>query len=668
MKKSLTLFTLLCVGILSLSAQPYFTNQLTTLVPGPENYSGVAMGVSDLNGDGMDDVIRLASASNPDILLQQTNGNFTRFDLGDVFDGGGFWGLCIGDVDNNGANDIAFGGTNGTFLLRGGTVNGNFSWFSSSMPATAFQQGANFVDIDEDGWVDHFACDDVALSLPSRNSGDGTGTFTEDYNLINPVSTVPSDNSGNYASIWSDFDDDGDADLYLSKCRLFVNDVNDGRRLNQLFRNDGVDGFTDIAESVGLLPRAQTWSADFADVDNDGHLDAFLLNHDIPSQLLINDGNNNFIDRTLQRGMGAALNNIPGGSLGIQCNFEDFDNDGWVDLLVTYNQSFAQLFRNDGNGNFSLVSGNDLTADVSEQVFQSVATGDLNNDGYVDLYTGHASGFNGPSGQPDALMMNVGGTNNFLTVRLQGVASNRSGVGAKIKIYGSWGVQTREIRSGEGYGISNSLTAHFGLGTDTEIDRMVIRWPSGLEEEVLDVAANSRLLVPEGSLSMTLPLVWNSVTATPAGNKRVKLDWQTQREEATSHFIAERRDGNRWLTVGRIAALTTTGVNNYQLYDDSPVNGENVYRIRQVDLTGEESISSLASATINATGFVLSPNPATDFVNIQNVTDPATRFTVETMDGRVIRRFSGSRIDLTDFAPGVYLVRSGEQTEKLVVR
>lgn len=646
-------------------AQGLFTNQRTTLLSSPV-YSGVAMGVADLNGDGLDDIIRLTDgAEEPNIALQQPDGSFAVIET-DLFDGTNVWGLCIADVDNDGLNDISLGTAfGGTYLLKTTNDGGSISWTLADMPPTQFQQGSNFVDINNDGLVDHFGCDDVALSVPSRNMGNGV--FVEDYSLINPVSTVPSDNSGNYASVWTDFDDDGDQDLYISKCRLGVTDENDGRRLNQLFRNDG-NGFTDVAEAQGLLPRAQCWATDFADVDNDGDLDAFLVNHDKLSQLMINDGNGNYTDATAAWGMTPSLTAADGNGLGIQCNFEDFDNNGYVDLVVTYTSNLAYVYLNTGSQFFTLYSGNSLITEVSEQIFQSVATGDLNDDGYVDLYTGHAVGFNGPSGTPDGVLINNGGSNGFLTVRLDGVSSNKMGVGAKIKIYGTWGVQTREVRSGESYGVSNSLTSYFGVGSDVTIDRLVVRWPSGLEEEMLNVPANSRLVITEGTLSATLPLEWKSLQATALADKSVRLNWTTQNEEATSHFILERRTTSGWLALGSVPAKNTSGEHEYESYDHDARPGDNVYRVRQVDLTGAESISPLAVATLGDTGFSLFPNPAVNSVRIGGLEDFSVPMTLEGLDGRVIQSFSGSELLLTDVPAGVYLVRHGSQVRKLVVR
>jgi hypothetical protein len=657
-----------CFLVANLSGQAMFTNQVS-LVPGSSNYSGVAMGVADLNGDGLDDIFRLIDRTNPSIAIQQASGNFIVFEPTIFEDGNSFWGLCIADVDGNGINDIAMGGAfGGTYILMG-EMNGTLSWTRSDMPPTTFQQASNFVDIDNDGLVDHFGCDDVDLSVPSKNMGNGV--FVEDYSLINPVSTVPSDNSGNYASIWTDFDDDGDVDLYISKCRLGVSDINDGRRLNQLFVNDGVGGFTDQAEAKGLLPRSQCWSTDFADVDNDGDLDAFMLNHDIPSQLFINDGTGVYTDETAAWGIADELAAISSGNLGIQCNFEDFNNDGFIDIIVSYTQGFAQLYMNDTQGGYNLVSGAGIISELPEQIFQSVATGDLNNDGYIDMYIGHANGFNNPSGLPDALLMNAGGNNNHLMVSLQGLMTNTNGIGAKIKLFGAWGTQVREIRSGEGYGVSNSMTAHFGLGSETVVDSMVIIWPSGLVEYDLNVTANNNLAIVEGSLSSTLPLEWLSLSATAEGDKLVRLDWQTVNEEGTSHFIIERQNSRAWQQIGRLAAENTVRVNTYTINDENPTAGENIYRIRQLDLTGEESVSPLALAMIYTGDFSVYPNPASGRVSVQHPSGEAALFSLETLDGKIVRQAAkavGGEIDLTGVTTGIYLLRSGEEVRKLVVK
>jgi len=93
--------------------------------------------------------------------------------------------------------------------------------------------------------------------------------------------------------------------------------------------------------------------------------------------------------------------------------------------------------------------------------------------------------------------MNDGNSNNFLTVTLDGTVSNINGIGARIELYGPWGIQIREIRSGEGYGIQNSLNAHFGIGSATQITRLVVKWPSGVVNEILNPAPNQFINVVE---------------------------------------------------------------------------------------------------------------------------------------------------------------------------
>jgi ASPIC and UnbV. len=279
-----------------------------------------------------------------------------------------------------------------------------------------------------------------------------------------PLATVPaSDNSGNYGTVWSDVDNDGDLDLYIAKCRQNVNDPADPRRINQLFLNNGNNKYTqDVANSAGLRIGWQSWTADFGDIDNDGDFDCFITNHDASSQLLENDGFGHFTDITAASGL---FNQVPG--LPLQGVFRDFDNDGFVDILVA--GTLHRLFRNNGNKTFSLIAN-----PFGAKPVESFALGDLDNNGFQDVYASYSTGFNGENHPPDILWLNNGNDNHFFGLNLRGKQSNRSGVGAKIQLYSALGVQTREVRSGESYGISNSLQIHFGLGTWTAYDSVVV--------------------------------------------------------------------------------------------------------------------------------------------------------------------------------------------------
>ncbi len=451
--------------------------------------SGAPMGIADMNGDGRDDLIRLDDTRRLIIEYQGDDNDFSALNYGDLL--GQQWGLCIADVDGNGYNDILTGGAyNNLKLLLADDNGAGYSQHLIDFPAI-FLQGVNFADIDNDGDSDLFACHDDGLSAPFRN--DGAGGFTLDYDLINPVSTVPSDNSGNYGSVWMDYDNDGDLDLYISKCRLGVSDPNDGRRRNLLFRRDEDGAFTDVAEAAGLLPLGQSWAAEFGDIDNDGDLDAFIINHDILSKLYLNNSFGLFTEVTATVGIAPALT---AAGPGIQVLFEDFDSDGFLDILFTSTGSNHCLFRNNGDLSFTNLAN---AFPTNGQRIHSATTGDLNDDGFIDVYAGFGSSYNSPTSTTDRLFINNGNDNNWLKVRLEGFTANPNGIGARLSLYGDWGIQVREVRSGESYGLSRSLTRHFGIGQALQIDSLVVRWPSGTIDRIPSPAANQTLVLQEGA-------------------------------------------------------------------------------------------------------------------------------------------------------------------------
>ena len=406
------------------------------------------------------------------------------------------WASTIADVDNDGYNDILVGGSYDNLKLarnNGGEQRDNmvFGDFDLSIISNSnfFVQGTNFVDIDSDGYVDIFSCNDDAESYKFRN--DGTGRFSNAPDLLNTETSPRSDNSGNYANTWTDFDNDGDLDLYISKCREDVDSPSDPRRINMLFENDGRNNFREIAAGTGLKIGAQTWTSDFADIDNDGDMDVFILNHDDDVQLMRNNGNGTFTDITSASGFLPSLSDSRN-ITGIQSIFRDFNNDGFVDLLFTGSRHF--LFYNNGDNSFSLGAnpfGSDMIA--------SAAVGDLNQDGFLDIYASYADLINTPSSTKDEVFFNQGNDNNFVSIQLVGTSSNKNGIGARLELYGDWGRQIREVKAGEGYGIANSFTQHFGIGDQTIATRLVVHWPSGITQEVPNPQPNEFLTITEPS-------------------------------------------------------------------------------------------------------------------------------------------------------------------------
>lgn len=456
-------------------------------------HSGVAMGVVDMNGDGLDDIVRLNNARNLFIEYQNSSGQFETYAHGQVSNSDQ-WSLCVADVDQNGYNDILMGGAyNGVRVLMADATGSTY--LSNMLPGpNLFLQGSNFADINNDGFVDVFGCHDDAESRIWGNDGGGLFFMADDWI---DVSTIPaSDNSGNYGSIWTDFDNDGDLDLYIAKCRQGVNDPTDPRRINKLLVNEGDTAFVEKAEHYGLKIGWQSWTSDFQDIDNDGDLDVFITNHDAPSMLLENT-NGVFTDITASAGLSI-------GGTSIQGVMRDFDNDGFVDILVSGSNQY--LYFNNGDKTFTLAE-----APFNQNDMESYALGDLNHDGFIDIYAGYANLFNGPSDIDDVLWYNLGNENNFIAVNLVGDSSNINGIGARLEIYGEWGKQIREVRSGESYGIMNSFTQHFGLGSSTTVDSLIVRWPSGIVDKHENLTPNQFVTVRENNC------ISPNVSITPLG-------------------------------------------------------------------------------------------------------------------------------------------------------
>lgn len=439
----------------------------------PSWASGVAMAVADMNADGRDDIVHLREGMELRVDYQPSGtGNFTFFNLGIVSGTQRQWGLAIGDADNNGYPDILTGGYyDGLHYQR---ANGTGTGFTKTVLTTPsiFSQALSFADINNDGWLDIFACNDDAENAKFRNNG--TGTMLADASLISTVTTPASDNSGNYGIVWSDYDNDGDLDMYLSKCRQGVTSATDPRRINKLMRNNSNGTYTEAGPAAGLAIGEQSWAADFGDIDNDGDLDCFVGNHMSASLMMRNNGDGIFTNITSASGVNVLWRVI-------QNVFRDFNNDGWVDLLVVGESQ--QLWLNDRDGTFTLL-GNPFGSSIME----SAAVGDLNRDGFTDIYAGYANLYNTPNtAKPDKLWLSSPNSNGFFSLTLRGVASNRTASGARIELHGPWGIQVREVRSGEGYGVTHSFTQIFGMGNAASATKVRVRWPNGSIDEALNI-------------------------------------------------------------------------------------------------------------------------------------------------------------------------------------
>ncbi|MFN7691397.1 MAG: FG-GAP-like repeat-containing protein, partial [Bacteroidota bacterium] len=299
-------------------------------------------------------------------------------------------------------------------------------------------------------------------------------------------------NSGNYGTVWTDFDSDGDMDFYIAKCRQSSSNPNDLRRINQLFINDGTYKFKEDAASRNLAIGWQTWTASFGDIDNDGDFDMAAINNDHTSQIFENDGTGNYTELTT-----AAISTSS--IYPLESQFEDFDNDGFVDLLITGDDDYI-YYKNNGDKTFTAIGSL-----MSNNGVMSFATGDLNHDGFIDIYASLGDIYNNPSPSFDDIMyLNNGNTvNHFITFDLEGTVSNNDAIGANVVIYGPWGIQRREVRSGESYGTCNSSMLHFGLGIHQTVDSATIVWPSGIVQHLTNLSADQFVTVVENGCVIT---------------------------------------------------------------------------------------------------------------------------------------------------------------------
>jgi hypothetical protein len=470
--------------------QVSFINQSARLPQ--QNFIGaMAKGVVDMNNDGRDDIIRIYSPLNPSggvlfIDYQQIDGSFRTDSIRRVS-----WAvpqsIAVADLDRNGFNDLIMGGEyDGVHLLKQ-TSNG-FTQIDLMEPKI-MMQGANLVDINNDGWIDYFACHDLGTNQIWANDKQGNLSPVSDW--IDLTTNPSSNNSGNYGSVWSDIDNDGDLDLYITKCSIFAMGYpNDPRRINMLFINDGMGHYSERAADYGLRINGQSWTSDFADIDNDGDMDCFVTNHESNSMLLENDGTGHFSDITSRTGLGP---------LGkpLQALLRDFDNDGYVDLLVAGEES--HLYHNNGNQTFS-----EVTSAFGGKTLKSFAIGDLNHDGFQDVYASYHDYQPTTVGiSADELWMNQPNGNHYLAVTLKGVQSNSNGVGARLTIVANNQKQIREVRSGESYGIMNSLVQYVGLGSSSRIDRLEVVWPSGQHTVLQNLSVDQFLTIEEPSCKTT---------------------------------------------------------------------------------------------------------------------------------------------------------------------
>ena len=593
------------IGVLTgaaLTAQPVFTNQSGLLSNSAS--SGVCVGVTDMDGDGLDDIVQLDMSKHVYVLYQNPDHTFVTYDYGQV-DSGSQWGWAIADLNNDGHKDICSGVSTTRFLNI--SSRGVFTLSNLNGP-TIFTQCMSMADMDNDGRVDVYACNDVGPNNIWITDGNGIPQY--DANFMDWTTNPASDMSGNYSSTFTDFDNDGDIDLHIAHCRQGVNDPNDPRRWDRMFVNDGNNNYADLAAQYGLQNREQVWTSDFGDYDNDGDLDAFQTTHSSTLMLFENDGTGHFTNVTAGSGL-----EISG--FFLQGMFRDLDNDGFLDILTG---SAHHYFKGHGDGTFTEVD-NVFPAGKEMHAF---AFGDLNGDGFEDVYASYGDGYvDGDPSFPDRLWLNTPNGNHWLRVRLQGVQSNRDAVGAKVIINGPWGTMVREVHAGENYGSVNSFVCHFGLGAYTDVPTITIQWPSGQVDTYTDVAVDQVITVVEGTcISPSVSITYSGPAVVCTGGSGLTLD-------ATTAGITDYQWSNA--ATGAVITVTSGGVYSVTVDDGTGCTGQASVFVEQdpdetptVTALSETTICELDEVTLTsseADGYLWSDGQTTQTVNVSGAGD-----------------------------------------------
>jgi hypothetical protein len=430
----------------------------------------------DYDNDGYQDILEVqyndgCFSCNYPIMLFHNNGNgsFTKVTSGPIATLV-TKAFCAtwGDYDNDGNADLFISrGFNQGNLLFHNEGNGNFTQVTTGPIATdaGDSRGCAWIDYDRDGWLDLFVCNQSNQSnFLYHNNGNGTFTKITSGSIVTDV-------GWSRGCAWGDYDNDRWPDLYVCN----YNNLNPF-----LYHNNGNGTFTrvyNVLTSSSMYGTTCAWG----DYNNDGWLDLAVTNSNQNNQLFQNLGNGNFV-------LSSTIVNSDGGVTSNPA-WEDYDNDGYLDLFIAKFSGNNLLYHNILGNNFNRITNEVLTT-------QSGSSGswfDYNNDGKVDILV---TSYNNAQ---NSLFRNIGTTGNYLTVKLHGCntltgRSNTMGIGARIKIRYGGNQQIREVIADN---TNNMLWQHFGLGSVSMIDSVIVYWTSGNIQKLTNVSANQMLLVDE---------------------------------------------------------------------------------------------------------------------------------------------------------------------------
>jgi hypothetical protein len=478
MKYFILLIPVLC---LQLQSQTFTDVAAQTGINHVYNYAFNGAGISfcDYDNDGNDDILIPSYAGEKVAIYKNNNAQFqymtNQYNINSMYESKS---IIAVDYDNDGDRDIFITNIKGKLKLYrndGGnytdvTVSAGLT--NDSVNATA----AIWFDYNRDGLLDLYVgiysgylTNTLYPNRMYKNMGNGQfQDVTASTNTANTGNKV-------LALTVIDYNNDNWPDIYIAS---------DRRVGNAMLRNNGNGTFTNTSVQTGTYYELDAMGLSAGDYNNDGYFDLYISNGQEGNVFLKNNGNGTFSNVAVTLGM--TINKICWGN-----NFFDYDNDGDLDLFVcasggSPNRS-NELWKNNGNGTFTKVTNAGFNDD-----FQSYgnAIGDFDNNGYYDIATLN-------EGDNISLWKSSGGTNNWIKIKLQGVYSNREGIGSQITVYRNGQSFTRYVNCGQSYCSENSLTQLYGAGTVNTIDSIKVYWPSSAINMIRNINVNQTITIIE---------------------------------------------------------------------------------------------------------------------------------------------------------------------------